>query len=431
MHLSRLLLANAAALAATPALAGGFYLQEQSPLAVGRAFAGEAAIGDSAATIWFNPAGMTRLPGTSLELGAHILDVSDHQTDLGSTRSGPGGTGSFPTGGGGGGNPFKNPIIIPSGYVSAQVGQSDLWLGLGISAPFGVKVVYDNDFFGRYDSLRSDLKSFNIQPSVAYKLGDHFSVGGGVDIQTLRTTLTSALPNLSPLLPDGNIRIRGSDIAFGWNVGVLADFGAVRLGASYRSHVSHKLDGAVTIGGLLGPLAGSNGTRVGRAPISTPDIAIGSVVFGQDQLRLLGSVSWYNWSRFKRITVEDYAGNVFLDSEQRYRDTWSGSAGVEYDISPKLTVRAGGMYDQTPTRDAYRTTRVPDGDRTWATAGLTYHVSKNLALNASYAHVFVKSENVNRSDPLFAGTPVSINVATNSRNSGNADEIASSISLRF
>ena len=431
MNLTKPVLLAATAFAATPALAGGFYLQEQSPLAVGRAFAGEAAIGDSAATIWYNPAGLTRLPGLSLDVGTHILDVTDHQSDLGSTRSGPGGAGSFPAGGGNGGNPFSNPIVIPSGYASGQVGDSNLWFGLGISAPFGVKVVYDNDFFGRYDSLRSDLKSFNIQPSFAYKLGEHFSIGGGADIQTLRATLTSALPNLSPLLPDGNLRIRGSDIVVGWNAGVLADFGAVRLGASYRSHVSHKLDGAVTFSGLLGPLAARNGTVVGRAPISTPDIAIGSVVFGQDRLRLLGSVSWYNWSRFKRITVEDYAGNVFLDSEQHYRDTWSGSAGLEYDVSPKLTLRGGGMYDQTPTRDAYRTTRVPDGNRTWATAGLTYHMSKNVAINASYAHVFVQSRDVSRTDPLFSGTPAVINVATNSRNTGNADEIASSISLRF
>ncbi len=413
---------------ATPALAGGFFLQEQSPLDVGRAFAGSAAIGDSAATIWYNPAGLTRLPGLNIELGSHLLDVTSRQRDLGSTRSGPGGT--FPSGGNDAGNPFSNPVFIPSGYVGYQVGQSRLWLGLGLSAPFGLKVVYNDGFFGRYDSLRSDLKTYNIQPTVAYKLNDHISIGGGVDVQYFKATLTSALPNVSPLLADGNLRIKGNDWSVGWNAGILGDFGPVRLGAHYRSHINQRLDGSVTFSGLLGPLAGGNGTRPGTAPISTPDIATVSGVLDLGQGRLLGSVNWYNWSRFKRITVEDASG-VFLDSEQGYRDTWSYSLGGEYDVSKKLTVRVGGMRDLTPTRDGLRTTRVPDGNRWWATTGLTYHLSDRIALNGSYAHIFVATRTVDRIDPLFAGTPAVTTVRTFSQNTGNADEIAGSISLKF
>jgi long-chain fatty acid transport protein len=424
----KFLAAAVLAVAATPAFAGGFFLQEQSPLDVGRAFAGSAAIGDSAATIWYNPAGMTNLPGLNIELGSHLLDVTSHQRDLGSTRAGPAGT--FPSGGGSGGNPFSNPVFIPSGFASYQLAEK-LWVGLGISAPFGLKVVYDDGFFGRYDSLKSDLKSYNIQPSVAYKITDHLSVGGGVDVQYFKATLTSALPNLSPLQPDGSLRIKGNDWSVGWNLGVQGDFGPVKLGAHYRSHISQRLDGTVAIAGLLGPLAGSNGTRTGTAPISTPDIATVSGVYGIGDARLLASVNWYNWSRFKRITVEDASGAVFLDSEQNYRDTWSYSLGGEYDVSKKLTVRAGAMHDQTPTRDSFRTTRVPDGNRWWATTGLTYRLNDNIALNASYAHIFVKTATVDRIDPLFAGTPAVTTVRTFSQNTGNADELAGSISLKF
>lgn len=414
---------------AAPALAGGFFLQEQSPLDVGRAFAGSAALGDSAATVWYNPAGMTNLPGLNVELGAHLLDVTSGQRDLGSTRSGP--AGSFPSGGNSGGNPFSNPVFIPSGFASYQVGQSKLWLGLGISAPFGLKVVYNDGFFGRYDSLKSDLKSYNIQPSAAYKITDNISIGGGVDVQYFKATLTSALPNLSPLQPDGLLRIKGNDWSVGWNLGVQGNFGPVRLGAHYRSSIKQKLDGTVTISGLLGPLAGSNGVRDGIAPISTPDIATVSGVYSFGQARLLASVNWYNWSKFKRITVEDASGAAFLDSEQNYRDTWGYSLGGEYDVSKKLTVRVGTMHDQTPTRDNFRTTRVPDGNRWWATTGLTYRLNDNIALNASYAHIFVKSATVDRIDPLFAGTPAVTTVRTFSQNTGNADELAGSISLKF
>lgn len=427
---TRLFLAAATSLSAGPALAGGFYLQEQSPIAEGRAFAGEAANADSAATIFYNPAGMTNLPGTSVDAGGALLFVQSSQEDRGSTRSAAGNQGSFPTGGGNGGNPFSQPILIPSGYLSTQIAQSRLRLGLGISAPFGVKVVYDPGWFGRYDSLRSDVKSLNIQPSAAFKINDNISVGGGFDIQTLKAELTNALPNVSPLLPDGLLRIKGDDMAFGWNVGVTAEFGTLRLGAHYRSHINHNLSGRATIDGLLGPLAGSNSARRGFAPISTPDIASVGAVYGIGKFRLLAGGSWYNWSRFKDITVENN-GVTFLDSPQNYRDTFSGSAGAEYDVSPRLTLRGGSMYDQTPTRDAFRTTRVPDGNRIWATGGATFHLSKMVSANLSYAHVFVKTSDIDRTDPLFAGTPAVTTINTRSTNRGNVDIIAQSLTLRF
>ena len=417
-------------MASVPVSAGGFYLQEQSPIAEGRAFAGEAANAESAATVFYNPAGMARLPGTNVDAGSHVLFIDSAQTDRGSTRSAAGGLGSFPTGGGNGGNPFSQPIVVPSGYLSTQIYDSRLWIGLGISAPFGVKVVYDPGWFGRYDSIRSDLKTLNIQPSAAFKINDHLSVGGGVDIQTLHADLTNALPNVSPLLPDGMLRIKGQDMAFGWNVGIMGDVGPVRLGASYRSHINHDLSGKVTISGLITPLAASNGATRGFAPISLPDIATVGAVFGTGQFRLLAGASWYNWSRFARITVEN-SGVTFLDSEQGYRDTYSGSAGVEYDVTPKLTLRAGSMYDQTPTKNALRTTRVPDGNRTWASGGATFHVSKMTAVNLSYAHVFVKTEGINRIDPLFSGTPAVTNISTRSTNGGNVDIIATSLALHF
>ncbi len=415
---------------AAPALAGGFYLQEQSPTAVGRAFAGEAAIADNAATVFFNPAGMTRLPGTNLDLGVHLLDVQSAQRDTGSTRSFPGGV-TTPVGGGSGGNPFDRPVVIPSGYVSAQLPGSRVWVGLGVSAPFGLKVVYDQGWFGRYDSVASDLQSLNIQPSLALKINDRLSIGGGFDIQKLSADLSAALPNLAPGLPDGALRIQGQDLAFGWNAGVLADFGFVRLGAHYRSHIDHNLSGIATFSGLLGPLAARNGPVRGFAPISTPDIATISAVLPVGAVRLLGSVTWSNWSRFQRIAVANEAGSVFLDSEQHYRDTWSYALGGELDVSKRLTVRAGTMFDQTPTIDGYRTTRVPDGNRIWASAGATYHVNDMVALNLSYAHVFVKAADVARTDPVYAGTPAAVLVSTLSNNTGNVDQVAGSVSLHF
>jgi long-chain fatty acid transport protein len=425
-------LSAAIALSLLPATAhaGAFYLQEQSPLGLGRAFAGEAAAATDASTVFFNPAGMAFLTRSSATAGVHALFVTSAQADRGTTRTVPGLGTPIPTGGGNGGNPFEELVPVPSAYGAFRLNDGPLWFGIGVSAPFGLKVVYDDGWFGRYDSIKSELKTINIQPSIAYRLSDRFSVGAGFDIQTIEADLTNALPNVSPLLPDGLLRVKGDDLSFGWNAGVMSDLGTVRIGAHYRSRVKHKLGGRLTISGLLGPLATANSTRFARAPITTPDIATLSAVVGADRpLRFLASANWYNWSLFDRIEVRPVGGAPTI-SEQNYKDSWGVHGAVEYDLSPSLTVRAGTAHDRTPTRDAFRTTRVPDGDRTWATAGATWKW-RGIEANLSYAHVFVTKENIDRSDPLFVGTPALTTIRTVSRNSGDVDVVALSVGTRF
>lgn len=56
-----------------PALASGFALIEQSVENLGGAAAGGAALAEDASTIFFNPAGLVRLSGNSLEGAGYIL----------------------------------------------------------------------------------------------------------------------------------------------------------------------------------------------------------------------------------------------------------------------------------------------------------------------------------------------------------------------
>ena len=89
-HFSRALLVTGVMAAPFPAMAGGFYLQEQSPIETGRALSGGAAAGDDPSTIYFNPAAMTQLSGIQTSIGGSALMASAHQTNRGSRRSIPG-----------------------------------------------------------------------------------------------------------------------------------------------------------------------------------------------------------------------------------------------------------------------------------------------------------------------------------------------------
>lgn len=425
--LSALLLSGALA-APMPALAGGFYLQEQSPKETGRALSGGAAAGDDPSTVYFNPAAMTQLDGIQTSIGGVALMASAHQANRGTTRTIPGVATAVPVSGGSGGNPFEKVIPIPSFYATAQL-TDRLWLGLGVNAPFGLKLEYDDGFFGRYDSLYTDLKTYNIQPSAAYKLNDHFSVGGGVDVQYVKVTLTNALPNLSPLLADGFAKVKGDDWSVGWNAGLFYTSGDTNVGIHYRSGMKHRLSGTQTISGLLGPLAAANGEFAATAPLDLPDIATVSLMHKlTPNLRAMLTARWYNWSVFKSIAVTSATGTSV--KELHYKDSYSVSVGGEYDVSPALTLRAGTMFDRTPTNNQFLTTRVPDGDRVWLTGGATWNISSAFALNLSYAHTFVEKANIIRPDSYFP-SPATVTATTLAQTSGNADQVAASFTARF
>ena len=335
----------------------------------------------------------------------------------------------MPVGGSDGGNPFESVIPIPSFYASAQV-TDKLWLGLGVNAPFGLKLEYDDDFFGRYDSLYTNLKTYNIQPSAAYKLTDNLSIGGGVDVQYVKATLTNALPQVSPLVPtDGFTSLKGDDWSVGWNAGLFYTTGDTNFGVHYRSGISHKLQGTQIISGLAAPLTAANGEFAATAPLDLPDIVTVSMMHRlTPQLRAMITGKWYNWSKFKGIEVTSATGTT--NKELDYRDSYSVSVGGEYDVSPALTLRAGTMFDRTPTNPQYLTTRVPDGDRVWLTGGATWNMSEMMALNLSYAHTFVEKANIIRPDSYFPA-PATVTATTLAQTSGNADQVAASLTVRF
>lgn len=451
-------MACAAAGAACDARAGGFMLQEQSQLEIGRAFSGGAAAADDPSTIFYNPAGMTELPGIQIATGATALFIDSHQRDLGSTITRAGSTGGplptlvspIPISGGNGGNPFAPVVPVPTTYASTQIGKSRLWLGFGLSAPFGLKLRYAPNFVGRYNSTYSNMLTLNAQPSFAWRVNNSLSIGGGLDIQYADVTLEGAMPPVSPFVtvpvvtppiggpasgvplvtpaPDTKAKLSGNDIALGWNAGVLLKLdGGLRIGLHYRSQVKHDLKGKSELSGFSGALSGLNGSTPIRSPLTLPGSITASISFPLDsKTRFMATGRHYNWSVFDQLRVVFPNGTVSAKDYQ-YRDSWSLSAGLEHVRSDRLTLRAGAMFDRTPTNPAFLSTRVPDGDRSWLSTGLSYRLSPHLTLNASYSHVFIEKQTLVRTESFFG--PVTVDNRLQS--SGNVDMLATSVTARF
>lgn len=408
------------------AFAGGFYIQEQNAAGVGRAQAGDVAAADDASTIYFNPAGMTELHGIALTLGADVVIPGASLTDKGSRNTSTGAfignpaSGGVSTPGGSNGGDPGSAVPIPDFFISAPLANTGLSIGLGMSAPFGLKSRYTSNSFARYDSIDNLLETADFAPSLAWKVNDWLSIGAGLDEQYALVKLTTALPN--PLVPggptvatDGNLALHGHDWATGFNVGILLKpMDGTKIGISYRSAITHNFNGRVTFAGLAGPLAARNGTVGAAAALNLPDIvAVGISQQVTSKLTLLGEVDYTGWSKFSQIAIHLADGSGTLVTPENYRDTWSPSIGGEYQLTDTLKLRAGVKYDETPTVDGSRDTRVPDGNRVWVAGGLGWAFSDQLSFDASYAHIFVTSSSINVTRSFYAGAPFPVPTTSN------------------
>lgn len=398
------------------AQSGAFMLQQQSAKGSGRAFAGEAAIAEDAATIFYNPAGLTELKGSQAQAGAYVMVPRAKISDNGSTRSGVPFVGESDQG--------FDPQAFGHVYVAAPATQ-DLWVGLGVTTPFGLANHYDPDFFGRYDSTRVTLQAIDLAPTIAYAIHPKVSIGGGLDIQYLDAKLVNALPVTGSPAMDGLFTLEGSDWSVGFNLGILVKpTDKLRLGLSYRSAMTHDVEGDATT-----EVLGTKSVQSFSTELKLPDtISLGVAYDLTPSLTLLGQVNRFGWSRLEELRIKLADGSEPTTTEN-YRDTWGISLGAQYKLAPGWVLRGGVMYDQTPTRDEFRSTVVPDVNRFWATIGASYQFSDTIALDVSYEHLFENDAPINRTND-FSSTLGTV-VQTRGTTETSADVFGLTLRMQF
>ena len=279
----------ALALGAGQAFGSAFALAEQNVMGLGNAFAGAAATAEDANTVWHNPAGLARLYFPQVETAIHVVIPSAKFQNANSQTA-------FLQPLGGTGGDAGGPAFVPNLYGSMAI-TDRVHVGIGINAPFGLKTEYDDGWLGRYQALKSEVKTINVNPAISYKVTDQFWIGAGANYQHFEATLTNN-SNYSAALAQGYrsarrrrrslrrrcgalsvatagldtfTKVTGDDSAWGWNVGAMLSFngdanndpGAGRIGLAYRSKMKYNVVGSVNFTNptpptLTGPLAPLN-----------------------------------------------------------------------------------------------------------------------------------------------------------------------------
>jgi long-chain fatty acid transport protein len=397
----------------------GFYLGDAAEDArrLGNAGAGWAAVADDPDTVYFNPAGMTKLTEaeSSFSLTTIFLDLRFH-------NEGSSTAGLFPTSGGNSGNagaPGQNVLgrLASSSFITLPVTTifgKQLFAGIGINSPFGLETNYSPTSVERYQATNSRLLTLNVNPSLALRVNSWFSFGLGFDAEYAEVALSKiidyglagaalGIPGFSPGGNDSSVRLAGNDTGYGWNAGVLLEPAfRTRIGLSYRSNIEFQLEGKAAFRDVPPPFNQVFFNQDIEADLNLPAIYSASIYQElNDEFAIVGDITWTEWSSFDKIQI-DFSRGITPDTVQfqRYKDVFRYSAGVIYTTPNKrLTLRAGYAYDESPIRNAsLRTPGVPDSNRNILACGFTYRPADNVDLNVGYSHAFFADSTITNDD---------------------------------
>jgi long-chain fatty acid transport protein len=424
----------AAALAASPlgASASGYRFGSQSVAAQGTADA-NGAEGNDPSTIFYNPAGLSRLDGMQISMGATIVAPHSTFTDAGSAHF----TGQ-PAGGTATSGYVPDAVAAPSFYLSKKV--NDRWtMGLGVFVPYGAKLDFGNTWTGRYALTDMKMEAVTLNPSASFKLNEHHAFGAGIDAEHMSAALGQAVdvpgtiaalstaagaaqgaalarqivalggnPALLRAVNDGHGSNDVKDWGLGFNLGYMYTLEAsTRFGLSYRSSILHKLRGStvwdfstVTSDAVVNNVLAAASRRTNSAAlivVRTPE-TLSANVFHQFDAKWTGmaDLTWTRSNRMADLNIEfPGTGEGAEVIRQQWKNTVRVALGGNYAYSDRLTLRAGLAYDQSPVKSELAHPALPDGDRTQYAVGANWKLDPHSSMDLAYSYVDMKDVNVN------------------------------------
>jgi long-chain fatty acid transport protein len=332
--------------------ASGFALESQGARAMGFSGAYVAQAADPSA-IYYNAAGIGFLKGRQVLVSGLLGGLSTDFTGEGPAP--PAGTLETSSRGVG---------VLPAVYYSHQVGYNTV-VGIGVGVPFGFKSSWDDpdEFTGRYICVECQVRSWSVNPTIAYKLADRLSIGGGIDVRFSKLELARRLeasPSPFPVPTDVAQLdfVTDTSTGVGFNLGLLASPSEnLSIGLAYRHKVTIEHQAQAVFSQIL---TGNSlvdqvvavalpGAQAATAEFTYPASIAAGVALRRGYWTVEADVAWTLWSSFDAVAF-GFPSRPDLDLllPQAYESTWRGALGVEYLIGDDWEVRGGYSYDRSP-----------------------------------------------------------------------------------
>lgn len=352
--------------------------------------AGIATTLDTIGVIANNPAGLEGLPGFQLDVSFELFKpdrtVSSNYAGIGlgqgSTKSESG----------------ISPI--PAIGISYKPKNSTVTYGMGVLGVGGFGVDYPQDstnpvlmpqspglpFFGAVNSNYTLLK---IIPAIASTVGSKIRIGAALnaDYATLSVSPFAAAAPSSGTYP--NAGQPAGAFGVGFQVGAQMDLTPeMTLGVAYTSpqwFEKFKWN-------IQDPATTGTARRL-RFRLDVPQVIGAGLAFRPNDMLLLALdgkwITYGNTKGFNRVGFQA-DGSV---AGFGWKNIFVVGLGTQVKVTPKLAVRAGYNYSQSPIRDGETLFNIPAPAivRHHATVGAGYQFGDHFGLNVAYYHAFKNS----------------------------------------
>ena len=371
-------LALASVFAAGSAFASAYRIPEQSVDSTSKAGANIASAEHADAT-YFNPANMSWLANSWQIEGdmsyIHLTSV-DYTDARSSTLNG---------------SSKEENFLLPQMFLVSP-DFNNFRFGFSITEPFGLAKRWD-DPYPRAFANKFDLKVFEFNPTVSYKINKIFSVAGGVRMLYSQATVSN---NLSSIPGSGGTTrfMDGDTTAWGYNLAVSArPDDKSNISVTYRSNVDLDLSGDVSFG--PGYIPGLRALKTsGNVTVEAPAVLAisGSYTFFD---KLTVELTWDRtfWSTYKNLDFHYatnigpyYGGSFGAVIPKNWEDCNAYRLGLSYKATKITTLMAGFAYDESPAPDSTLGFELPDSNAYLFSLGARFQVTPqmNLGLGLLY-----------------------------------------------
>jgi long-chain fatty acid transport protein len=376
---------------------------------------------DEPAAISYNPAGIADLPGIQVQGDANFISMltwKDNDT-TGNTHS----SGTL--------------ALVPTAYITVNPGKifdDKLAFGVGTDSPFGLLNKYNsNDPATHYTGWKNWLKMYTIKPTVAYKITDKISVGGGpmwyriYDFGSIQGYPNSlVIPGAG--IPDGQIRANMSGNRWGWQMGTLIKLTEKhRIGYYFRSPVVVNVSGLAKVENSNFPVGfGGPGIRNFETGVHTKVALPMNMTWAYafqptPKTHYEADFTWSHWTTHQNLRISaGPTGSAFDDgilgglgstynNDKDWKDGYGIQLGASHKLTDKLTLRGGSFFYFTPIPQKHFSPAVPDSNHLAITMGLGYALTRNLTADLSYYNAFYFSRRINNDvaeDPRLLNSSV-------------------------
>lgn len=403
-------LAVAVAIVSTSAWSAGFQLNEFSSSGLGRAYSGEGAIADDAGNVSRNPALITMFDRPTFSMGAVYIDPDVNVTGK-----------SNLTGQSANQDNIAPVAWVPNMHFVMPINDQFGW-GASVTSNYGLATEFNDNYAAGIYGGKTDLQTINLNLSGAYRLDSNWSFGVGFDAVYAKAKIERYAGSLGPLLagqlqgmvppsmldginsPDDQIAyLKGDEWGFGWNAGILYELDKNnRWGFTYRSEVKIDFDGDYKSSidpnlsnifasmGLTGLPAGTGGrTQSGALTLNLPEMwEVSGYNRVAPQWAVHYSLTYTSWSQFQELKATGNDGQTLFYKDESFKDAYRIALGTTYYYDKNWTFRTGIAFDDSPVPADKRSISIPDQDRLWLSAGMTYAFNDDASIDvgASYMH---------------------------------------------